>query len=77
LLLGQANGFDTEEVPLQGLKEAQRHHWLRLWETMRFLNLYITCNTPPQSIKADDDMQMVSSSNKFIAHTAEGESLLS
>lgn len=40
LCLGKANGFDTEEVPLQRKDETERHQWLRLWETMRFLNLY-------------------------------------
>jgi hypothetical protein len=38
--LGQANGFDGEGVPLPSLEEAERHQWLRLWETMRFLSLY-------------------------------------
>lgn len=76
LSLGQANGLDTEEVPLPGLKEAERHHWLRLWETMRFLNLYIACNMPSDVSKLTTILQMVSSSNKFVARTAEGESLL-
>ncbi|PMD40548.1 hypothetical protein L207DRAFT_341045 [Hyaloscypha variabilis F] len=54
LSLGQANGFDAEEVPLQGLKEAERYQWLRVWETMRFLNIWCLLRTKSSPILLKD-----------------------
>ncbi|KAH9204324.1 hypothetical protein DL95DRAFT_119186 [Leptodontidium sp. 2 PMI_412] len=38
--IGLANGFDTKETPLDTVDEAGRCQWLRVWETIRFLNLW-------------------------------------
>jgi hypothetical protein len=39
LSIGLANGFDSQEPTLNGMDEPALSQWLRVWETIRFLNL--------------------------------------
>jgi hypothetical protein len=37
LQMGLACGLDSKEFPISGVVEPERSHWLRVWETLRFL----------------------------------------
>ncbi|KAL2070422.1 hypothetical protein VTL71DRAFT_13448 [Oculimacula yallundae] len=38
-LLGAANGLETDNFPLSRLNHTDRYKWLRLWESLRFLQI--------------------------------------
>lgn len=48
-VLGLANGFDAEEPILEMIDEPSRTEGLRLWETIRFLNLWVLLLQPENS----------------------------
>jgi len=39
LQMGLACGLDSKEFPISGVVEPERSHWLRVWESLRFLTL--------------------------------------
>jgi hypothetical protein len=39
LQMGLACGLDSKEFPISGVVEPERSHWLRVWESLRFLHI--------------------------------------
>lgn len=38
LRVGKAVGLDRQDSPLASINEPERSHWLRVWDSLRFLH---------------------------------------
>lgn len=69
--MGQATGLGTEQAPLQHVIEPDRSHWLRVWDTMKFIHTV----SSPNYLQLQEELTLTNAQVASILFTVLGQQI--